>query len=62
MGSKVPPNIAMCLVILYLLEKLNTFKNHKLTLDSLLGVCVANMRGMDAEPKATGKYLRRFAE
>ncbi|MFT6188346.1 MAG: hypothetical protein ACJAW8_000191 [Oleispira sp.] len=29
---------------------------------SFLGVFVANMGGMDAELKATGRYLRRFAE
>jgi len=29
---------------------------------SLLGDCGANMRGMDAELKATRKYSRRFAE
>ena len=28
--------------------------------DLLLGNCEANMRGRDAEPKATGMYLRRF--
>jgi len=30
--------------------------------DSLLGDCGANMRGVDAELKATRKYSRRFAE
>ncbi len=31
-------------------------------LDSLLSVCEANMRGKDAEPKATGMYSRRLVE
>jgi len=30
--------------------------------DSLLGDCEANMRGRDAELKATRMYLRRFVE
>ena len=38
---------------------ISNLKNHK---DSLLGSCVENVRGMEAEPKSTGKYSRRFSE
>jgi hypothetical protein len=45
------------------MEKLiyDAMKCH-IKLEALLGVCVANVGGMDAEPKATGRYSRRFAE
>jgi len=43
---------------------MSLYFQHKIiiTIELLLGNCGANMRGMDAEPKATRKYLRRFVE
>ena len=35
---------------------------YHITLEAFLGVCVANVRGREAEPKATWRYSRRFVE